>query len=64
MEIQINAIETASRNLSLTRLTKTLLWAKRVTKYKAPIAARCTFMVAMAVYELKYKTKPVLNMNM
>ena len=33
--------------------THTLLWAKRVSKHKAPVAARCAFMVAMAVYKLK-----------
>ena len=52
-QIQINTIEIAPRKFSLTQLTKTLLWAKRVSKYKSPVAARCTFMVAMAVYKLK-----------
>ena len=33
--------------------TCTLLWAKRVSKHKAPVAVRCTLMVAMAVYKLK-----------
>ena len=33
--------------------THTLLWAKRVSKHKAPVAARCALMVAMAVYKLK-----------
>ena len=48
-QIQINTQE-----FSLIQLTKTLLWAKRVSKHKAPIPARCTFMVAMAVYRLKH----------
>ena len=34
--------------------TKTLLWAKRVSKHKAPVAAICIVMVAMAVHSLKY----------
>ena len=33
--------------------TRTLLWAKRVSKHKAPSVARCILMVAMAVYKLK-----------
>ena len=33
--------------------THTILWAKRVSKHKAPVAARCTLMVAIAVYKLK-----------
>ena len=38
---------------SLMQWTHTLLWAKRVSKHKSPIAARCALMVAMAVYKLK-----------
>ena len=52
-KIQINTVEVAPRKFSLTQLIKTLLWAKRVSKNKVPIAARCTFMVALAVYKLK-----------
>ena len=52
-QIQINTIQIAPSSLSLIQWTKTLLWAKRISKHKAPIAARCTFMVAMAVYRLK-----------
>ena len=33
--------------------THTLLWAKRASKHKVPVAVRCTLMVAMAVYKLK-----------
>ena len=33
--------------------THTLLWAKRVSKHKAPVAARCALMVTMAVFKLK-----------
>ena len=33
--------------------TKTLFWAKRVSKHKAPVAAIHTVMVAMAVHSLK-----------
>ena len=52
-QIQVNTVEIAPRSLSLMQWTKTLLWAKRVSKHKAPVAARCTFMVAMAVHSLK-----------
>ena len=30
-----------------------LLWANQVSKHKAPVATRCTLIVAMAVYKLK-----------
>ena len=33
--------------------THTLLWTKKVSKHKAPVAARCALMVAMAIYKLK-----------
>ena len=52
-QIQVNTVEIAPRSLSLMQWTKTLLWAKRVSKHKAPVAARCTFMVAMAVHSIK-----------
>ena len=51
--IEVNTMEIAPKYYSLMQWTKTLLWAKRVSKHKAPVAARCTFMVAMAVYKLK-----------
>ena len=46
-------MEIAPKHYSLVQWTKTLLWAKRVSKHKAPVAARCTLIVAMAVYKLK-----------
>ena len=52
-QIQVNTVEIAPRSLSLMQWTKTLLWAKRVSKHKAPVAAICTAMVAMAVHSLK-----------
>ena len=52
-QIQVNTVKIAPRSLSLMQWTKTLLWAKRVSKHKAPVAAICTVMVAMAVHSLK-----------
>ena len=52
-QIQVNTVEIAPRSLSLMQWTKTLLWAKRISKPKAPVAAICTVMVAMAVHSLK-----------
>ena len=52
-EIEINTVEIAPKHYSLMQWTKTLLWAKRVSKHKAPVATRCTLMVAIAVYNLK-----------
>ena len=52
-QIQVNTVEIGPRSLSLMQWTKTLLWAKRVSKHKAPVAAICTYMVAMAVHTLK-----------
>ena len=52
-EIKVNTVEIAPKHYSLMQWTKTLLWAKRVSKYKAPVATRCTLMVAIAVYNLK-----------
>ena len=52
-QIQVNTVEIAPRSLSLIQWTKTLLWAKRVSKHKAPVTALCTVMVAMAVHSLK-----------
>ena len=51
--IEVNTVEIAPKHYSLVQWTKTLLWAKRVSKHKAPVAARCTLIVAMAVYKLK-----------
>ena len=51
-QIEVNAMEIAPKHYSLVQWTKTLLWAKRVSKHKAPVAAGCTLIVAMAVYKL------------
>ena len=52
-QIEVNTVEIAPKCYSLVQWTKTLLWAKRVSKYKAPVAARCTLIVAMAIHKLK-----------
>ena len=52
-QIEVSTVEIAPKHYSLMQLTKTLLWAKRVSKHKAPVAARCTLIVAMAIYKLK-----------
>ena len=52
-QIEVNTVEIAPKHYSLMQWTKTLIWAKRVSKHKAPVAARCTLTVAMAVYRLK-----------
>ena len=52
-EIEVNTVEIVHKHYSLMQWTKTLLWAKRVSKHKAPVATRCTLMVAIAVYNLK-----------
>ena len=52
-QIEVNTVEIAPKHYSLMQWTKTLLWAKRVSKHKAPVAARCTLIVAMAVYRLR-----------
>ena len=52
-QIEVNTVEIAPKCYSLMQWTKTLLWAKRVSKHKALVAARCTLLVAMAVYRLK-----------
>ena len=54
-QIEVNTVEIAPKCYSLIQLTKTLLWANRVSKHKAPVAARCTLIVAMAIYKLKCK---------
>ena len=50
---EVNEVQVAPKVYSLMQWTHTLLWAKRVSKHKAPVAARCALMVAMAVYKLK-----------
>ena len=52
-EIEVNTVKIAPKHYSLMQWAKTLLWAKRVSKHKAPVATRCTLMVAIAVYNLK-----------
>ena len=52
-EIEVDTVEIAPKHYSLMQWTKTLLWAKRVSKHKAPVATKCTLMVAIAVYNLK-----------
>ena len=52
-QTEVNTVEIAPKHYSLMQWTKTLLWAKRVSKHKAPVAARCTLIVAMAIYKLK-----------
>ena len=54
-QTEVNTVEIAPTHYSLMQWTKTLLWAKRVFKHKAPVAARCTLIVVMAVYKLKCK---------
>ena len=62
-QIEVNTVEIAPKHYSLMQWTKTLLWAKRVSKHKAPVAARCTLMVAMAVYKLKCNQANVLTVR-
>ena len=52
-QIKVNTVEIAPKCYFLMQWTKTLLWAKGVSKHKAPVAARCTLIVAMAIYRLK-----------
>ena len=52
-QFEVNTVEIAPKCYSLVQWTKTLLWAKRVSKHKAPVAARCTLIVADAIYKLK-----------
>ena len=62
-QIEVNTMEIAPKHYSLMQWTKTLLWAKRVSKHKAPVAARCTLMVAMALYKLKCNQTNVLTVQ-
>ena len=52
-QTEVNKVQVAPKVYSLMQWTHTLLWAKGVSKHKAPVTARCTLMVAMAVYKLK-----------
>ena len=62
-QIEVNTVKIAPKHYSLMQWTKTLLWAKRVSKHKAPVAARCTLIVAMAVYKLKCNQANVLTVH-
>ena len=62
-QIKVNTVEIAPKHYSLMQWTKTLLWAKRVSKHKAPVAVRCTLIVAMAVYNLKCNQANVLTVQ-
>ena len=62
-QIEVNTVEIAPKHYSLMQWTKTLLWAKRVSKHKASVAARCTLIVAMAVYKLKCNQNNVLTIQ-
>ena len=46
---EVNEVQIAPNVYSLMQWTHTLIWAQRVSKHKAPVATRCTLMVAMAV---------------
>ena len=50
---EVNKVQITPKGYTLMQWTHTLLWAKKVSKHKAPVAARCTLMVAMAVHRLK-----------
>ena len=52
-QIEANEIQIVPGIDIFVQWTHTLLWAKRVSKHKSLVTARCTLMVAMAVYKLK-----------
>ena len=58
-EIQVNTVEITPKRYSWMQLTKLLLYTKRITKHKAPVATRCTVVVAMAAYNSKCKQTTV-----
>ena len=58
-ETEVNEVQVAPKVDSLMQWTHTLLWAKRVSKHKAPVAVRCALMVAMAIYKLKHNQTKV-----
>ena len=62
-QIEVNTVEIAPKCYSLMQWTKTLLWAKRVSKHKVPAAARHTLIVAMAAYKLKCNQANVLTVE-
>ena len=53
VQTEVNEVKIAPKDYSLMQWTHTLLRAKRVSKHKTPVAARCTLMVAMTIYKLK-----------
>ena len=61
-QLKVNTVDIAPKRYSLLQWTKLLL-AKRVSKHKAPVAARCTLMVAMAEYKLKCNQANVLTVQ-
>ena len=62
-QIEVNTVEISPKHYSLMQWTKTLLGAKRVSKDKAPVAARCTLIVAIALYRLKCNQTNVLTVQ-
>ena len=52
-QAEVNKVQIAPKVYSLMQWTHALLWAKRVSKHKAPVASRCTLMVAIAVHKLE-----------
>ena len=62
-QIEVNTVEIAPKHYSLVQWTKTFLWAKGVSKHKAHVAARCTLIVAMAIYKLKCNQANVLTVQ-
>ena len=62
-QTEVNTMEIVPNHYSLMQWTKTLLWAKRFSKHKAPVAARCTLIVAMAIYNLKCNQTNVLTVQ-
>ena len=62
-QTEVNEVQIALKVFSLMQWTHTLLWAERVSKHEAPVAARCALMVAMAVYKLKCNQTKVKNIQ-
>ena len=62
-QIEVNTVEIVPKHYSLMQWTKTLLWAKRVSKHKAPVADRYNLLVAMAVCKLKCNKNNVLTIQ-
>ena len=52
-QTEVNEVQVAPKVYSSMQWTHTLLWAKRVSKHKAPVAVRCALMIAMTIYKLK-----------